>query len=517
MSKINGKGRSATVTSASNIGVTLGVSHNGNIQPNKKDKQHLFELVVASLFGKDTYYRSADTAVSEVRALVMKLVKAREYAFVANLAIYARQEIGMRNMPVVVAVEFLNAVRQFNGEFGYGRKLVDNVTQRADQIMDMFAYSKDVFGAKGKIPIAIKKGLGDALNRFDEYQFAKYNRSNEVKLSDILRIVHPTPKTPEQGAIFEKIIKGTLDTPYTWETELSANGQLPKEQQRAKYDIWLDLVKSGRLGFQALVMNLRNMIEASNESGKTELLELVAQRLRDPAAVIKSRIFPVQLFNAFKAITNISPAVITNAISVALDASCANIGALGEDAWVIIDVSGSMIGEPLTIASIFAAAVYKANSGNQMKVTLFSDNAEHIDLSLCKDQSILGISKYIIDKSYGGGTNLAAALKKKNTIGFQPKAVMVFSDMQINDLTRDRRYYQRNLQSVDVFPDVSALFKKNTVKIAFNLSANKTTPMSENQGFFQMSGYSDKVFKFIDLMNNGESIVEMLSQDQFLK
>jgi hypothetical protein len=420
----------------------------------------------------------------------------------------------MRNMPVILAVEFLNAVRSSGSTFECGRALISGVAQRADQVMDVFAYAKSVFGDKKKIPVAIKKGLGDALNTFDEYQFGKYNRSNEVKLTDVLRIVHPVPKDDKQGELFAKIMSGTLATPYTWETELSANGQLTADQQRSKYSIWHDLIAANKLGFQAMVMNLRNMISAVQEAKipvENDLYKMIASKLNDAVAVQKSRMFPVQLFTAFEAVEQSGlqiPQIIKKALSNALDASCANIGAMGEDAWVIIDVSGSMVGKPLTIASIFTAAVYKANAGNRMKVTMFSDRADHIDLSASKDQSVLGLSKYIINKSYGGGTNLASALKLKNTIGFEPKAVMVFSDMQIDSLTGS---YGWGYSSNDAFPDIAKVFKKNTVKIAFNLNAYGNTPMSERQGFFQMSGYSDKVFKFINLMNEGSSIVDALS------
>jgi hypothetical protein len=509
--KINGKGRSHMVTSAAEIGAELSTSHNGNVQLHKAEKQELFELVVASLFGKDRFYETADQAVSRVKKLTNKLVKLGELNFVANLAVFARREIGMRNMPVVLAVEFLNATRALKKEFNHGRHLISGVAQRADQIMDVFAYAKGVFGSKNKMPLAIKKGLNDALNSFDEYQFGKYNRSNEVKLTDVMRVVHPVPKDEAQGILFGKIMKDELATPFTWETELSANGQLPKDQQRSKYSIWTDLVKSNRLGFQALVMNLRNIVEAVKESNipvQNELYTLVAEKLSDVKSVQKSRMFPVQIYTAFEAVESIAPTVIKTAISQALDASCANIGSLGEDAWVIIDVSGSMEGKPLKIASIFAAAVFKANAGNRMKVTMFSDKADHIELKNHSDQSVLGLAQFIQLKSYGGGTNLTAALKLKPSIGFEPKALMVFSDMQIDRLTGS---YGWGGNRGDTFPDVSKLFSKNCSKIAFNLNAYRDTPLHELQGFFQMSGYSDKIFKFMNLKNEGESIVEALS------
>jgi len=67
--------------------------------------------------------------------------------------------------------------------------------------------------------------LALAFNKFDEYQFSKYNRDADVKLRDALFLVHPRPKTELQQLLFDKIAADTLDTAYTWETELSRAGQ----------------------------------------------------------------------------------------------------------------------------------------------------------------------------------------------------------------------------------------------------------------------------------------------------
>lgn len=137
MAKINGKGRSHMVSSAAELGAEIAISHNGNVQLHKAEKQELFELIVASLFGQDRYYESADAALTKVKALTAKLVKLGEVNFIANLAVFARREIGMRNMPVVLAVEFLNAVRAQGVKFDGGRNVIAGVAQRADQVMDI--------------------------------------------------------------------------------------------------------------------------------------------------------------------------------------------------------------------------------------------------------------------------------------------------------------------------------------------------------------------------------------------
>ena len=72
-------------------------------------------------------------------------------------------------------------------------------------------------------PNALKRGMAEVLKNFDEYQIAKYNGGNkEMKFRDVLKITHPTPKSKEVEELFGKILNDQLETPYTWETELSA-------------------------------------------------------------------------------------------------------------------------------------------------------------------------------------------------------------------------------------------------------------------------------------------------------
>ena len=87
-----------------------------------------------------------------------------------------------------------------------------------------------------KLSKQIQYGLEEAFNRFDEYQFAKYNRATEVKLRDALFLVHPKAKDEEQQQLFDKIVNGSLETPYTWETELSALGQAKYPTEKARRD-----------------------------------------------------------------------------------------------------------------------------------------------------------------------------------------------------------------------------------------------------------------------------------------
>jgi hypothetical protein len=211
---------------------------------------------------------------------------------------------------------------------------------------------------------------------------------------------------------------------------------------------------------------------------------------------------------------------IVKALNDAFYMSFKNVVPTGKRILIALDVSGSMCSgsqcnkkgtSPIEIAAIFAAAVWKANAGKRTMVTIFSDRADHIDFGSQKDQSVMGLANYLISRSYGGGTNLASALNKKSGLGFEPKSVIVFSDMQVNSLTGS--YGWGGHRSSESFPDVSKHFSKECVKIAFNLEAYDSTPMSVEQGFYQLAGYSDKVFNFIKQEGCKESAVDLLSNE----
>jgi len=73
-----------------------------------------------------------------------------------------------------------------------------------------------------------KKRPGRQLWQFDEYQLAKYNRKNAVKLKDILCLVHPKAKDEIQNDLWKRLLEDRLETPVTWETELSLKGNTKK-------------------------------------------------------------------------------------------------------------------------------------------------------------------------------------------------------------------------------------------------------------------------------------------------
>lgn len=541
MSKLNRstKGTNVNIVKvAAKTGQQLGYSANGNLQFKKEPLQHLYELTVSTLFGKGTFYKSSDALVRDLKNHVKTAVEMGAGNFVANLAIHARSEMNIRNMPVILVVEFAKAmsdkrevllaeakriVAALNSpstsgmsdaakradyaraqalvdeaakyQYANMRQLVCDVIQRADQVTDLYAYALEVFGGKNKIPMAIRRGVADSMNKFTEYQLAKYNNGGTVKLRDVLRIVHPVAKNEAQGALFEKVMKNTLATPYTWEVELSANGQLPVAERKSKGEVWTDLITSEKLPYMASLRNLRNIHEAQVNPA---IVKKVCDMLSDPHRVATSKQLPFDFVEAYKIVQPLDSKMATS-VSKAIDLSVGNMPTLGEHIWVIIDYSGSMNGDAIDTATILAAALLKANEGAMnVAVTLFGSAAKTLT-SIDTNDSILGIQKSLLTHRTGriaGSTNFHAALQEKPKLGFEPDTIIVLSDGE-----------------VDGFPysAVKNVAGRNVVKLAINLHAATTTPMSASDGWYAVAGWASAMFKFIPAIRNKETVVDQLS------
>lgn len=510
MSKLNRPG-SAPVntveTFAAKHDLSLAVSMNGNVQFCKPVMQRFYERVVSTLIGKDTFYKSSDALVKAMRADLKELVEANALDFIANTIIHARTDMNIRTMPIVTVVEFAKALHINGKQYPNLRRVVCDVIQRADQITDLYAYALDIFGSKNKVPMAIKRGVGDAFNKFSEYQFGKYDRGNSVKLRDVLRIVHPSAVSVEQGEIFQKIMAEQLQVPYTWEVELSRNGQLPESERKSKAQLWTELVTSGKLGYMALLRNLRNIVEAG--VGQDVMVE-ISNRIADLNQVRTSKQLPYAFVNAYNAALEVNaPNVLLNALSQALEFSIDNVPQLGNDVVLFVDSSGSMQGghifgnghsagmSPADYASVFAAMLVKANkNAYNVRVVYFDTIAREIKIDSTK--SVMSLTEELRGKSRGGSTNLKAAFSLMKDKGWKPDTLIVLSDMEVDYMGRvEVPHHLHN--------------NEDCVKVAINFSGGSSTPLSHKAGWYQMAGWSDKMFQFIPAMRESVSIVDTLN------
>ena len=277
----------------------LTTNHEGALAWRMTPEWELYTTVVTTMGVEDKFYEGGEERVRRIADLVRKV----EPEFVAQLAVYTREEMHLRSVPLLLLVELANC---HQGDSLVSRA-VGRTIQRADEITELLMCylwrtgKSDLSG----LSCQLRKGLAEAFNKFDEYQFAKYNRKNrKVTLRDALALVHPKPKDDRQADIFRKIKSDTLETPVTWETELSAVGQRhfdsKEEKEEAKREVWRKLVQSRRIGYMATLRNLRNMLGLGMDD---ETMQMVCDYIADPEAVRKSKQLPFRFLSAFLELT----------------------------------------------------------------------------------------------------------------------------------------------------------------------------------------------------------------------
>ena len=479
------------------------LSANGNLQDVKNLEQQAVELLFNTLYGRDSFYESTDEKATRLNQVIADLVRKGKVDFVANLLLFARSEMHIRNMPIMGLKAFSDVLRKQNRPFAGMRSLTANVIQRVDQITDTLALFVKGQG-KSKMPMAVKRGLSDAFNKFDEYQFAKYNRSGVVSLKDALRIVHPTPTADKNSEAFRKIMGDSLTPADTWEVAMSTNGQKDVESRKDKKEVWEDLIDRNKLGYQALLKNLRNILQAGVSE---DHLRLVAAALI--RGVAKSKSLPFEFWTAYNSIaTETSFRPILNALEQCMDISAANIPTLGRKVWIVMDVSGSMRGRALETAAFFTAAIAKAHKdADYLAVTQFASNAAQIAIN--PNNSILANYKVLIGGSLGGSTNFGAALFQEHSLGFKPDVVFVLTDGEINDFGTDRNsYYGLDLNSTAAVQNCAP----GANKYVINMESAESTPLPSRFGWVALAGWSTKLFDLIELGKNKASVINKLNQ-----
>ena len=467
-------------------------------------------VVTASL--EDKFYETNKFLTHRIVDLISKV----DPMFVAQLAIYARTQMYMRSVPLLLLVEL---AKVHNGDDLLSRA-VEKTVLRADEITELLACYQSRNASKGdtkklaKLSKQIQIGLQRAFNNFDEYQFAKYNRSDaEVKLRDALFLVHPKAKDEEQQIVFNKIADKNLATPYTWETELSALGQTVFESDEQRTDAfrmkWEELIDSGKLGYMALLRNLRNILESNVDY---EYIEKVCNDIANPHAVVNAKQFPFRYLSAYREMEGIaspSASLVLSALEDAVSVSAHNIKGFGYDTKVLLacDVSGSMqrsisprskvelydIGLMLSmLLKNRCSQVISGMFGNIWKVVnLPSDGILANVMELHRREGEVGYST--------NGYLVIDWLIKNNVV---MDKVMMFTDCQMWDSRGNKKTVRKSWEKYkEIAPDAKLYL--------FDLAGYGDAPLDiAEPDVYLISGWSDRVFDILDALEKGNSVID---------
>ncbi len=228
------------------------VNYAGGQAYKQSPEMELLNILLTS-FVEDQFYRTADGTINQMKCVLAVSNK----MFAAKAAIFARNEFGMRSITHIMAAE----LAKYIGGEQFSKSFFEKIVRRPDDMLEIMIYYKDHGG--NKLSNAMKKGFSEAFNKFDEYQLAKYRGENsKIKLVDIVNMVHPAGCETNKIAL-AKLINGELINTETWESKLSEAGKQSTsvaEKINERHNAWLGMLKSKRLGYFALLKNLRNIL-----------------------------------------------------------------------------------------------------------------------------------------------------------------------------------------------------------------------------------------------------------------
>lgn len=453
-------------------------------------KEQLVSAVLTTMFGEPKFYGSTD---GDIVRLATQCAKA-DPAFLCKLACYARNENNLRSVSHVLCCVIAREARE------YTRQTVRNIVIRPDDMTEILACYKQMYGKP--FPNALKRELANVIQQFDEYQLAKYNGGGAMKLRDVLRIVHPVPKDAQTEALFRKVLDDTLETPYTWETELSAKGNSKK--------VWDELIASGKVGYMALLRNLRNIVRSGAD------ISPVLKILSDPERVRKSRQLPFRFYSAYLTLTNdkLMRGDIHRALEKALEVSVENMEQIPGRTLIAIDVSGSMgsrISQKSDVRCCDIAALLGAMASRLCEdaTVCYFDCAGAWSSHGSKGYTIKRYGKYdsILDICKnsvfrGGGTQMDLpmiyALKEDGSRDVKPfDRVIYFSDSECNS------YYGGFIQTVQGMADqYRAKYNPDFWVHGVDLQGYGTQQFKGDR-FNLIAGWSESVLPFINLAEKG--------------
>lgn len=370
----------------------------GGVAYKESKELQLVSLLLTS-FGDDKYYQRAPDIFDQLD----NLISACDKHFCAKAIVFARKQFGMRTITHYAA----SVLAKHIGGEAWAKDFYNAVVNRPDDMTEIVACH---LNRKQKITNAMRKGFAEAFGRFDGYSLAKYKgEGNVVKLVDVVNICHPKETEKNAGAI-TKLINGELKSFDTWESELSAVGS----DANAKKEVWRRLLAENKLGYFALLRNLRNIINI----GDTELKASALSALLNEKAIRKSLVLPFRFSTAYKELATVDTDAM-RAISRACEIACSNVPKLPGKTLVALDVSGSM-SKVADIAALFSAVLVKSNDCD---IIIFAERAQYKFVN--PDDSLMTIKDNL--RFAGGGTNFIDIF---NVADKKYDRVVLLSDMQ---------------------------------------------------------------------------------------
>lgn len=473
-----------------------------------------------------TFYASAEDQLAKVLELARKV----EPEFVAKCALYAREKGFMKDLPAL-----LLGVLAGNKD---GSKYVPSVFNRVVDNGKMLCNFAQMIrsgqcGRKsfGSMPSRLIETWLDA--RSDAQVFKASVGTANPSLADVLRMVHPKPKTESRRALYgwlsgrnkpEHAVKADnlpeLVRAYEAFKANPAGSEVPDVPFLLLTALpltdsqWKGIARN--MGWQATRMNLNTMLRHKVFEDK-EMVKLVADRLRDREEIRRARVFPYQLLAAYMNIGDDIPRPIKDALHDAMEVAVDNVPVIDGKVYVFPDVSGSM-SSPVTghrvgatskvrcidVAALVAASILRRNPDAEVipfeQTIVTRLRLEPRDSIMTNAEKLAGVG--------GGGTNCSAPLAELNRRSAKGDLVVYVSDneswvdspMQASPYGGITHGRTATLKEWEKFVGRN----KDAKMVCIDIQPYGTVQAKDRKNVLNVGGFSDDVFNVLSAFVKGD-------------
>ena len=396
------------------------------------DARHALAQIAATGTLGSTFSVNSQRQIDAVVSLAGQV----DAAYLAKLAVYARQRAAMKDMPAVL-LTLLASRDPVRASAVFDRVIVNGKMLRTfTEMVRSGRFGRRSFGS------SLKRLAADWINRASVETLLAASIGSRPSFRDVLRLVRPKPASNERRALYgwlagTDVAKWTPATPgdlpaavrdlvaYREATDPVSQAAIA-ERLNCRWDLlaggalgretWAVLAR--KMGPQALRMNL-NTLARHGLLTDAAIAEDVGSRLVDAEAIRRSGQFPYQFFAAYRNASPDVPATLRSKLSQAAEIAAGTVAKLDLPVVIALDVSGSMQ-SPVTgyghrhtsamscvdAAAVLAAVVMRAHP--ESIIVPFDTRVHNVRTDPA--EPILSLTQRL--RHYGGGgTNCSLPLK----------------------------------------------------------------------------------------------------------
>ena len=461
-----------------------------------------------------TFYATADEQLAKVLELCVDI----DAEFVAKTAVFCRERGFMKDMPALLCAVLSVKDRELLA------RVFPRVIDNAKMLRNFVQIMRSGAAGRKSLGSAPKRLVREWLDARDPATLFKSNTGQDPSLADIVKMVHPKPNDAAREALFGYFIG--RDYVFDALPEVARNFEaFKKGESRDVPDVPFQMLTALELGtaewtaiarrapWQMTRMNL-NTFARHGVFGQPGMTALIADRLRDPNAIAKARVFPYQLMVAYTmANANADiPKQVCDALQDAMEIAIANVPEFAGKVYVFPDVSGSMHSAVtgyrrgattavrcIDVAALVAATVLRKNP--EAEVIPFESDVVQIRLNP-RDSVMTNAEK--LAKLPCGGTNCSAPLRFLNRRFARGDLVIYVSD---NESWIDAQHYGRFGGSATETMNEWANFRGRNPEarmVCIDVQPYATVQAKERPDILNVGGFSDHVFDLISDFAGGE-------------